>query len=82
LGVGFRAKAIGFSDNRWHVGRCVWWNAATRFSELKVSGWELKSHQVPSWEELTFLRHHREYSFLREYVVESEDGAGVVGRQP
>jgi hypothetical protein len=84
LGVGFRAKAIGFSDNLVGMqGRCVWTDERGDkvYSELKGE-WVGTGNRIAG----TFLGGTGrfssiigEYSFQWEYVVESEDGA-VSGR--
>jgi hypothetical protein len=84
LGVGFRAKAIGFSDNLVGMqGRCVWTDERGDkvYSELKGE-WVGTGNRITG----TFLGGTGrfsgitgEYSFQWEYVVESEDGA-VGGR--
>jgi len=84
LGVGFRAKAIGFSDNLVGMqGRCVWTDERGDkvYSELKGE-WVGAGNRIAG----TFLGGTGrfsgitgEYSFQWEYVVESEDGA-VSGR--
>jgi hypothetical protein len=84
LGVGFRAKAIGFSDNLAGMeGRCVW----TDERGDKVYS-ELKGEWVGTGNRITgnflggtgrFTGITGEYSFQWEYVVESEDSA-VSGR--
>jgi len=80
MGVGFRAKAIGFSDNLAGMqGRCVW----TDERGDKVYS-ELKGEWVGTGKSIvgTFLGGTGrfagltgEYSFQWKYVVESEDGA-------
>ena len=84
LGIGFRAKAVGFSDNLAGMqGRCVWTDE--RGDEVYS---ELKGEWVGTGKSIvgTFLGGTGrfagitgEYSFQWEYVVESEDGA-VSGR--
>jgi hypothetical protein len=84
LGVGFRAKAIDFSDNLVGMqGRCVWTDERGDkvYSELKGE-WVGTGNRIAG----TFLGGAGrfsgitgEYSFQWEYVVESEDGA-VSGR--
>jgi hypothetical protein len=84
LGVGFRAKAIGFSDNLVGMqGRCVWTDERGDkvYSELKGE-WVGTGNRITG----TFLGGTGrfsgitgEYSFQWEYVIESEDGA-VGGR--
>ena len=84
LGVGFRAKAIGFSDNLVGMqGRCVWTDehGDKVYSELKGE-WVGTGNRIAG----TFLGGTGrfagvtgEYSFQWEYVLESEDGA-VSGR--
>jgi hypothetical protein len=84
LGVGFRARAIGFSDNPAGMqGRCVWTDERGDkiYSELK-GDWVGTGKSIAG----TFLGGTGrfagitgEYSFQWKYVVESEDGA-VSGR--
>jgi hypothetical protein len=84
MGVGFQAKAIGFSDNRVGMqGRSVWTDERGDkvYSELKGE-WVGTGRRVVG----TFLGGTGrfagitgEYSFQWEYVVESEAGA-VSGR--
>jgi len=84
MGVGFRAKAIGFSDNLVGMrGRCVWTDERGDkiYSELQGE-WVGTGNRIVG----TFLGGTGrfsditgEYSFQWEYVVESEDGA-VSGR--
>jgi hypothetical protein len=84
MGVGFRAKAIGLSDNLVGMqGRCVW----TDEHDDKVYS-ELKGEWVGTGNRIvgTFLGGTGrfagitgDYSFQWEYVVESGDGA-VSGR--
>ena len=84
MGEGFRAKAIGFSDNLVGMqGRCVWTDehGDKVYSELK-GGWVGTGNRIVG----TFLGGtgrfggiSGEYLFQWEYVVESEDGA-VSGR--
>ncbi len=84
LGVGFRARAMGFSDTLAGMqGRCVWTDERGDkvYSELKGE-WVGTGRRVVG----TFLGGTGrfagitgEYSFDWEYVVESEDG-GVSGR--
>ena len=80
MGVGFRARAIGFGDNHLGMqGRCVWTDehGDKVFSELKGE-WVRKGNRIVG----TFLGGTGrftgitgEYSFQWQYVVESEDGA-------
>jgi hypothetical protein len=80
LGVGFRAKAIGFSDNLAGMqGRCVWTDERGDkiYSELKGE-WVGTGRSIVG----TFLAGTGrfagiagEYSFQWKYLVESEDGA-------
>jgi hypothetical protein len=80
LGVGFRARAIGFSDNPAGMqGRCVWTDERGDkiYSELKGE-WVGTGRSIVG----TFLGGTGrfagitgEYSFQWKYVVESEDGA-------
>ena len=80
LGVGFRARAIGFSDNPAGMqGRCVWTDERGDkiYSELKGE-WVGTGKSIAG----TFLGGTGrfagitgEYSFQWEYVVESEDGS-------
>ena len=84
LGVGFRAKAIGFSDNLVGMqGRCVWTDERgdNVYSELKGEWVGTGNHIVGTFQGGTgrFTGITGEYSFQWEYVVESEDGA-VSGR--
>jgi hypothetical protein len=84
MGVGFRAKVIGFSDNLVGMqGRCVWTDehGDNVYSELKGE-WVGTGNRIVG----TFLGGTGrftgitgEFSFQWEYVVESEDGA-VSGR--
>jgi hypothetical protein len=84
MGAGFRAKAIGFSDNLVGMqGRCVWTDERGDkvYSELKGE-WVGTGNRIVG----TFLGGTGrfagitgEYSFQWEYVLESEDGA-VSGR--
>jgi hypothetical protein len=80
LGAGFRAKAIGFSDNLAGMqGRCVWTDERGDkiYSELKGE-WVGTGRSIVG----TFLGGTGrfagiagEYSFQWKYLVESEDGA-------
>ena len=80
LGVGFRAKAIGFTDSRTGMqGSCVW----TDERGDKVYS-ELKGEMVGPGNRITgrflggtgrFAGVTGEYSFAWRYVVETEDGA-------
>jgi hypothetical protein len=84
LGVGFRAKAIGFSDNLVGMqGRCVWTDERgdNVYSELKGEWVGTGKRIVGTFQGGTgrFTGITGEYSFQWEYVVESEDGA-VSGR--
>lgn len=84
LGVGFRAKAIGFSDNLAGMqGQCVWTDERGDkvYSELKGEWVGTGKRVVGTFLEGTgrFAGITGEYSFDWEYVVESEDGA-VSGR--
>jgi hypothetical protein len=84
MGVGFRAKAIGFSDNRVGMrGRCVWIDEHNDkvYSELKGEWVGTGKRIVGTFLGGTgrFAGITGEYSFRWEYVVESEDGA-VSGR--
>ena len=84
LGVGFRAEAIGFSDNLAGMqGRCVWTDehGDKVYSELKGE-WVGTGNRIAG----TFLGGTGrfsgitgEYSFQWEYVIEAEDGS-VSGR--
>jgi hypothetical protein len=84
VGVGFRARAIGFSDSRVGMqGQCAWTDehGDKVFSELKGE-WVGTGNRIVG----TFLGGTGrftgitgEYSFRWEYVIESEDGA-VSGR--
>lgn len=79
LGVGFRARAIGFSDNPAGMqGRCVWTDERGDkiYSELK-GDWVGTGRSIAG----TFLGGTGrfagitgDYSFEWKYVVESEDG--------
>jgi len=84
MGVGFRAKAIGFSDNLVGMqGRCVWTDehGDKVYSELKGEWVGTGNHIVGTFLGGTgrFTGVTGEYSFQWKYVVESEDGA-VGGR--
>ena len=84
LGVGFRARAIGFSDTLAGMeGRCVWTDERGDkvYSELKGEWVGTGRRVVGTFLEGTgrFAGITGEYSFEWEYVVESEDGA-VSGR--
>jgi hypothetical protein len=84
LGVGFRAKAIGFSDNLAGMhGQCVWTDERGDqvYSELKGEWVGTGRRVAGTFLEATgrFAGITAEYSFEWEYVVESEDGA-VSGR--
>jgi len=84
LGVGFRAKAIGFSDNLAGMqGRCVWTNEKGDqvYSELKGQWVGTGNRIVGIFLGGTgpFTGITGEYSFQWQYVIESEDGA-VSGR--
>ena len=80
LGVGFRARAIGFSDNPAGMqGRCVWTDERGDkiYSELKGE-WVGTGRSIAG----TFLGGTGrfagitgDYSFEWKYVVESDDGA-------
>ena len=79
LGIGFRAKAIGFSDSLTGMqGRCVWTdeNGDRVYSELKGE-WVGTGNRITG----TFLGGTGrfagvtgDYTFEWEYVVESDDG--------
>jgi len=84
MGVGFRVKAIGFSDNLVGMqGRCVWTDehGDKVYSELKGEWVGTGNHIVGTFLGGTgrFTGVTGEYSFQWKYVVESEDGA-VGGR--
>jgi hypothetical protein len=84
MGVGFRAKAIGFSDNRDGMqGRCVWTDehGDKVYSELKGESVGTGNRIVGTFLGGTgrFAGITGQYSFQWEYVVESEEGA-VSGR--
>jgi hypothetical protein len=84
MGVGFRAKAIGFSDNLVGMqGRCVWTDERGEkvYSELKGEWVGTGTRVVGTFLGGTgrFAGITGEYSFQWEYVIESEDGA-VSGR--
>ncbi len=84
LGVGFRAKAIGFSDNRAGMqGRAVWTDERGDevYSELNGEWVGTGNRIVGTFLGGTgrFVGITGDYSFQWEYVVESEDGA-VSGR--
>ena len=82
--IGFRAQAIGFSDNRAGMqGRCVWTDER---GDVVYS--ELQGEAVGSGNRIvgTFIggtgRYHGmtgDYTFQWQYVVDAEDGA-VSGR--
>ena len=83
-GVGFRAQAIGFSDNRVGMeGRSVW---TDEHGEMVYS--ELKGEWVGSGNQITgtfvggtgrYAGVTGEYTFQWQYVLDAEDGA-VSGR--
>jgi hypothetical protein len=84
LGVGFQAKAIGFSDNLAGMqGRCVWTDERGDkiYSELKGEFLATGTRIVGTFLGGTgrFADASGEYSFQWQYVVESEDGT-VSGR--
>ncbi len=84
VGVGFRARAIGFSDTLAGMqGRCVWTDERGDrvYSELKGEWVGTGRRVVGTFMGGTgrFIGITGEYSFAWEYVVESEDG-GVSGR--
>ena len=80
LGVGFQARAVGFSDNHAGMqGRCVWTDERGDkvYSELKGE-WVGAGNSIVG----TFLGGTGrfagitgEYSFQWKYVIESDDGA-------
>ncbi len=79
LGVGFRAKAVGFSDNLAGMqGRCVWTDERGDkvYSELKGEWVGTGNNIVGTFLGGTgrFAGITGEYSFQWKYVVESEDG--------
>ena len=80
LGVGFRAKVIGFSDNLGGMqGRCVWTDERGDkvYSELTGEAVGTGNRIVGTFLGGTgrFAGVTGEYSFQWEYIVESEDGA-------
>jgi hypothetical protein len=84
LGVGFQARAIGFSDNLAGMqGRCVWTNERGDkvYSELKGEFLATGNRIVGTFLGGTgrYAGMTGEYSFQWQYVVESEDGT-VSGR--
>jgi hypothetical protein len=84
MGVGFRAQAIGFSDNLVGMqGRCVWTDehGDKVYSELKGEWVGTGNRIVGTFQGGSgrFTGITGEYSFQWEYIVESEDGA-VSGR--
>jgi hypothetical protein len=84
LGIGFQARAIGFSDNLAGMqGRCVWTDERGDkvYSELKGEFLKAGNRIVGTFVGGTgrYAGITGEFSFQWEYVVESEDGA-VSGR--
>lgn len=84
LGVGFQARAIGFTDSLTGMqGRCVWTDERGDkvYSELKGEFVATGNHIVGRF--LGGTGHYAgatgEYSFQWQFIVESEDGA-VSGR--
>lgn len=82
--VGFKAQAMGFSDNRdGMVGRCVWTDEHGEqiYSELKGEMVGDGNHIVGTFVGGTgrYAGVTGEYSFQWQYVVEAEDGT-VSGR--
>jgi hypothetical protein len=80
MGVGFRAKAIGFSDNLAGMqGRCIWTDQRGDkvYSELQGEWVGTGKRIVGTFLGGTgrFAGITGEYSFEWKYVVESEDGA-------
>ena len=84
LGVGFRAKAIGFSDSLAGMqGRCVWTDERgdNIYSELKGESVGTGNRIVGTFVGGTgrYAGVTGEYSFRWQYIVENEDSA-VSGR--
>ena len=84
LGVGFQARAIGFTDSLAGMqGRCVWTDERGDkiYSELKGEFVAIGNHIVGTFIGGTgrYSGISGEYSFQWQYVVESEDGS-VGGR--
>ena len=84
LGVGFQARAIGFTDNLTGMqGECVWTDdrGDHLYSELKGEFVEAGNHIVGTFRGGTgrYAGVTGEYSFQWKYVAESEDGT-VSGR--
>jgi len=84
LGIGFQAKAIGFSDNLAGMqGRCVWTDERGDkvYSELKGQFLTAGNRIVGTFLGGTgrYAGIAGEFSFQWEYVVESDDGT-VSGR--
>src|SRR5690348_759932 len=82
--VGFRAQAIGFSDNRAGMqGRCVWTDERGDmvYSELKGEAVGSGNHIVGTFIGGTgrYQGVTGDYSFQWQYVIDAEDGA-VSGR--
>jgi len=84
LGVGFQARAVGFTDSLAGMqGRCVWTDERGDevYSELKGEFVATGNHIVGTFTGGTgrYVGVAGEYSFQWQYVVESEDGT-VGGR--
>jgi hypothetical protein len=84
LGVGFQARAIGFTDSFAGMqGRCLWTDERgdKLYSELKGEFVATGNHIVGTFLGGTgrYAGVTGEYSFQWEYIVESEDGT-VSGR--
>jgi hypothetical protein len=84
LGVGFQAKAIGFSDDVAGMqGRCVWTDERGDkiYSDLKGEWVGTGNHITGTFVGGSgrFAGANGEYSFQWEYVIESDDGS-VSGR--
>jgi len=84
LGVGFQARAIGFTDSRAGMqGRCVWTDERGDkvYSELKGEFVATGNHIVGTFLGGTgrYAGVTGEYSFQWRFIVESEDGT-VSGR--
>ena len=82
--VGFRARAIGFSDSRAGMqGRCVWTDERGEmvYSELKGEFVGTGNHIVGTFTGGTgrYQGVTGDYSFQWQYVIDTEDGA-VSGR--
>jgi hypothetical protein len=84
LSVGFRAQAIGFSDNRAGMqGRCVWTDERGEmvYSELKGEAVGTGNRIIGTFVGGTgrYAGVTGDYTFQWQYVVDAEDGA-VSGR--